>query len=180
MRFDKVRFIALVALPILILEVAADTITLPKLTGREHGDFYPAASLRQGEQGDTVIDLGIDITGRVADCRVAGSSGFPALDAQSCAVARRWWTFTPALQSGRAVFGTISETVKWRLNKAITVEAASKWHLILVGVPFSTGIGPPGKRSERALKVPGSNSKATVYAVRAMPSSGIRMRPMPR
>ena len=126
MRFDKGRFLALVALPILILEVAADTITLPKLTGREHGDFYPAASLRQGEQGDTVINLGIDITGRVADCRVTGSSGFPALDAQSCAVARRWWIFTPALQSGRAVFGTISETVKWRLNKAITVEAASK------------------------------------------------------
>lgn len=108
---------------IFLLEVAAtDRVTSPQLISREHGDFYPAASMRQGEQGNTGIALAIDASGHVVDCKIATSSGFPALDAQSCAIARRWWTFAPAMESGVPVSRSVRTTVKWRLHEAVAVE----------------------------------------------------------
>lgn len=45
--------------------------------------FYPAASLRAGEQGKAVLHCTLRVTGSLEACSVMLSSGFPALDAAS-------------------------------------------------------------------------------------------------
>lgn len=52
-------------------------------------DDYPADAKRANAQGRVSVMLSIDTGGRVADCRVTGSSGNSSLDNQTCNLARR-------------------------------------------------------------------------------------------
>lgn len=78
-----------------------------------HND-YPKLSSDKGEGGTTSFVMLIDEKGAVADCSVYATSGFPALDAQSCAVFRNRAKFNPALDvDGKAVRSTWGTTIKW-------------------------------------------------------------------
>lgn len=80
------------------------------------GTDYPPAVLRAGVSGRVKVSLAVDAEGRITDCRVAETSGVPALDARTCVVIAQRGRFYPALDSqGRPIAGTFALPVRWAL-----------------------------------------------------------------
>jgi protein TonB len=79
---------------------------------------YPSRALRLEEQGTTSFTVTVDTEGKVADCRITGSSGFDDLDETTCRLITRRGRFKPALDSnGNPMTGTWSRSVKWVIPK---------------------------------------------------------------
>ncbi|HEY0149403.1 MAG TPA: TonB family protein [Allosphingosinicella sp.] len=77
---------------------------------------YPAAALRNEDQGSTRFRLTVGPDGRVQDCAVTGSSGSSALDTATCRIMKSRARFTPARDNtGRATNDTVSSTIRWVL-----------------------------------------------------------------
>jgi TonB family protein len=78
---------------------------------------YPAASLRDGEQGMTTAEYEIDETGRVTpgSCVVKASSDYPRLDKRACEVIEQRFRFEPALENGRPVRERRRQDIFWLL-----------------------------------------------------------------
>lgn len=84
---------------------------------------YPASAVTALQEGVSLFNLDIDDVGRVRSCAITSSSGYPALDQQSCALARKW-TFEPARDlNGMAASGRTSHNIRWRLPKGSTGSA---------------------------------------------------------
>ncbi len=67
-----------------------------------------------GAQGTVGIEVKVDAAGRVSDCSVTHSSGFKALDAETCKVVRRKARFAPAKdEQGRPVTGVLYGEIAW-------------------------------------------------------------------
>lgn len=77
---------------------------------------YPVASIRLEEEG--VVELAIHVLrhGRIADVRVARSSGYPRLDRAAVDEARRNWRLQPAMQGDVRVDAWGSFRVVFRLD----------------------------------------------------------------
>lgn len=71
---------------------------------------YPRASVRLGEEGDVVLELGVDEQGYVTAVQVRASSGHRRLD-QSAMTAALSWRFPAGTP------GTIRHTVHFRLSR---------------------------------------------------------------
>lgn len=80
-------------------------------------DDYPAASLRAEEEGVTAIAISINVQGKVDNCNVAASSGFPKLDEKTCQIALRRFRYKPALKNGVAVASTKTQKIRWQIRK---------------------------------------------------------------
>jgi protein TonB len=79
-------------------------------------DDYPAAALRNNEQGSVAFTLDIGPDGRVAACRISQSSGSAALDSATCRIMRSRARYTPARNArGVAVADRQQATVRWAL-----------------------------------------------------------------
>ena len=77
-------------------------------------DDYPAAALRRGDQGAVRFELAVGADGRVTGCRITASSGFPDLDAATCANVTRRARFEPASDgSGARVPGSYNGSIRW-------------------------------------------------------------------
>ncbi|MEQ1542019.1 MAG: TonB family protein [Novosphingobium sp.] len=77
---------------------------------------YPAAELRLEHTGVTRFRLSVGLDGRVTDCTVTGSSGWPALDATACAKLGARAKFDPAIDStGARIAGSYSSSVRWQI-----------------------------------------------------------------
>lgn len=93
------------------------------MTLRIAADDYPVAALAALQQGMTVFSLDIDASGKVRNCAITTSSGFPVLDRQSCVVAQKW-AFEPARNlGGGPVAGRTSHNIHWRLPKGAVAAA---------------------------------------------------------
>jgi periplasmic protein TonB len=80
-------------------------------------DDYPAASLRNNEQGLVTFILDVDPAGRVANCIVTRSSGSAALDSATCRIMRSRARYTPARNPrGQAVADRDQGAVRWQLE----------------------------------------------------------------
>jgi protein TonB len=78
---------------------------------------YPASAIRAGAQGAVVFRYVIGTDGRVVSCEVVQSSGNAALDASTCAIAQRRFSFLPAFDGDRnPVTEVRTDTVRWRLS----------------------------------------------------------------
>jgi periplasmic protein TonB len=67
-----------------------------------------------GAQGTVGVKVTVDPTGRVSDCSVAHSSGFKALDAETCNVVRHRARFSPARdEQGRPISGVLYGDIAW-------------------------------------------------------------------
>ncbi|MDB5414444.1 MAG: putative TonB, C-terminal, partial [Rubritepida sp.] len=76
---------------------------------------YPEASRLRGEQGAVVLELSVNVDGRVVSAQVLGSSGSQALDE----AARRTvaeWRLRPATVDGQPVPGAVRTTIHFRLQ----------------------------------------------------------------
>lgn len=77
-------------------------------------DDYPTADIRAGHTGTVRFRVAIDAAGRVADCTVTGSSGYPGLDAATCRNVTRRARFEPARDAaGDTVSGSYEGTIRW-------------------------------------------------------------------
>ena len=77
---------------------------------------YPAAALRNREQGQVYFALGIGADGRVTACRITGSSGSAALDSATCRIMRSRARYTPARDvRGVAVADVGFGDIRWTL-----------------------------------------------------------------
>jgi periplasmic protein TonB len=80
---------------------------------------YPPALLDQGIEGQVLLRLYVDASGRLTpdSTRVAESSGYPALDSAAVAGAPRL-QFSPALRRGRPVAAAFLQPVQFRNPRA--------------------------------------------------------------
>lgn len=79
--------------------------------------YYPASAKREGVQGRVSVSLTVSPQGRVADCRVTGSSGNTELDDTTCRVAKRVGRYNPAKDTeGNPIESTVPLAVRWQLK----------------------------------------------------------------
>jgi protein TonB len=76
---------------------------------------YPAASLREREQGRVLVSVLVSCQGLVEEAAVKVSSGFPRLDAAALTSVRSW-RFVPAQRAGLAVEARINVPVRFELS----------------------------------------------------------------
>lgn len=77
---------------------------------------YPRRALREGAEGVTRVSLSVSADGRVANCRVTGSSGNSELDTATCDNIKRRARFRPATNGqGNDVAGSFSMSVRWQM-----------------------------------------------------------------
>jgi periplasmic protein TonB len=79
---------------------------------------YPSRDLSQEHEGTSGFRVTIGPDGRVTDCQITSSSGFPGLDAATCANVKRRARFTPAKDDdGNPTTGSYSNRVRWQIPK---------------------------------------------------------------
>lgn len=99
---------------------------------------YPAAALREMQQGTTAFKLKIDPQGRVTDCAVTASSGSPALDEATCRLVTQRATFHPALDAkGKPAIGAYQNRVRWILPRPIEVKPVHRQMVYFVEIDGS-------------------------------------------
>ena len=83
----------------------------------ENDTDYPAAALRNEEQGTVGVRLSIGTDGRVASCSISSPSGSSSLDSTTCRLIQRRFRYTPAKDSdGNPVADTIVQRVTWKIQ----------------------------------------------------------------
>jgi periplasmic protein TonB len=79
---------------------------------------YPSRDLSQEHEGTSGFRVSIGPDGRVTDCQITSSSGWPGLDAATCANVKRRARFTPAKDDdGNPTSGSYSNRVRWQIPK---------------------------------------------------------------
>lgn len=79
-------------------------------------DNYPASELRLEHAGVSRFRVTVGADGRVRNCEVTASSGFPALDRAACTNVAKRARFKPATDaSGATVGGSYTSAVKWEI-----------------------------------------------------------------
>lgn len=79
-------------------------------------DDYPAADLRSEHEGVSRFRVTVGSDGRVQNCEITRSSGFPGLDRAACANVAKRARFKPATdETGAVVGGSYSSAVKWEI-----------------------------------------------------------------
>lgn len=79
---------------------------------------YPAQALRMEQEGTTRYRLEVTADGKVGDCTITATSGFPALDKAACDTLRRRAKFEAATdQTGARVAGFFTGSVAWQIPK---------------------------------------------------------------
>lgn len=99
---------------LLFLAAVSDPVPLKPLTQLlSEGDKLSVVE-RVGAQGTVGVKVTVDAAGRVSDCAVSHSSGFKALDAETCKVVQRKARFAPAKdERGRPVQGILYGEIAW-------------------------------------------------------------------
>ena len=89
--------------------------------------YYPPGALKRGEQGRVAFKLTIDPTGTISTCDVTDSSGFKALDAETCEIMALYARVKPVRNAeGRAIKATQSGFINWTLPPgAMLIASAS-------------------------------------------------------
>jgi TonB family protein len=73
---------------------------------------YPAAARQTHTEGDIVVDIAIDQTGKVADAQVVSG---PQILRQAALDALRHWRYEPSTLDGQPVPSKLSVRIKFRL-----------------------------------------------------------------
>lgn len=74
----------------------------------------PEGSLPLGEEAAVTVTFAVEASGRVTECRVERSSGYPGVDSQTCRLIERRFRFRPAIdRRGRPVRSFVRETHTW-------------------------------------------------------------------
>jgi len=106
---------------------SADQMVHAQKNGEFLWKYYPQGALKRGEQGRVAFKLTIEPTGTIATCDVTESSGFKALDAETCDIMGLYARVEPVRNSdGRAIRATQNGFIVWKLPPgAVKVASAS-------------------------------------------------------
>ena len=81
-------------------------------------DDYPSSEMRAEHQGVTGFRLDIGPDGKVTNCTVTSSSGFPTLDDTACKLLLRRARFSPAKDAaGNGMVASFSSRFRWEIPK---------------------------------------------------------------
>jgi protein TonB len=79
-------------------------------------DDYPRSALRKHQQGRVCYRITVGTNGRITECRINQSSGYPVLDAITCKIAQERMHFIPAHdEAGNPTVDYYDLAVEWRL-----------------------------------------------------------------
>ncbi|MBU1756515.1 MAG: energy transducer TonB [Alphaproteobacteria bacterium] len=82
---------------------------------------YPVAALRSQEEGEVVMQVEVDETGRVNACEVTQSSGSVALDEAACEGMSAYARYQPALnENGEAIAAKLTQAIRYVLPNSST------------------------------------------------------------
>ena len=115
---------------ILALGAAVEAVPLEtSLTSRKNGEFiadrYPPGALKRGEQGRVDFRLVIEPDGSLGSCEVTRSSGFKALDDETCELIIAHARTRPVRNdSGRRVRAVQAGFINWKLPAGMAPVAA--------------------------------------------------------
>ena len=88
------------------------------VSGWVTSDDYPMGEWRAEHEGLVRFRLSLDAQGRVVDCAITASSGYPALDAATCRFASQRARFDPATDdAGKPAASSWSRSVRWVIPK---------------------------------------------------------------
>lgn len=94
---------------------ATPPIPVPDYLKRAGVPQYPPKAYRDGLTGTAMVEMRVDVRGRITGCKVSSSSGSDELDDASCAYARNI-RFQPARDSeGQVIPGLVTYPVRWDL-----------------------------------------------------------------
>lgn len=97
------------------------------LSGSISDEDYPPDAVRSGAQGITETSFDIDVNGRIAACRITGSSGSKVLDDRTCELLRERFVYEPAHnRKGIALPETRTQRVKWAMPTDRSIPQAVK------------------------------------------------------
>lgn len=88
---------------------------------------YPVEAIKKGEQGNVVLDITVDATGKVTGVQVDrhGTDAPPVLQIAALQAAANW-KFGPGRKNGKAIGGVIQIPVNFSLNEDYSAEHAPK------------------------------------------------------
>lgn len=90
---------------------------LPKIDAkRSQEPEYPSASRRQGEQGSVVLQVLVDVDGRVLDAKLMQSSGFDRLDQAALDGVKASYRFVPGTVDGKPQQMWYTFKFTWKLR----------------------------------------------------------------
>jgi protein TonB len=79
---------------------------------------YPTYAFNRHEEGTTSFTVTVGVNGRPKDCVVTQSSGFPDLDAATCAAVLQRAYFTPATdENGMPIEAPFASRMNWRFPR---------------------------------------------------------------
>jgi len=89
-------------------------------------DYYPEGALKRGEEGTVGFRIGIEREGWIGFCEITQSSGYRALDRETCEIMVQYARVKPVRTSdGRIVRAVQEGHISWRLPaKAVRAAAA--------------------------------------------------------
>jgi TonB family protein len=83
--------------------------------------FYPAGALKRGEQGRVGFKIAVERGGWISLCEVTQSSGFRALDRETCEIIVQYAKVQPVRTAdGKAVRAVQDGYISWRLPRSAT------------------------------------------------------------
>jgi protein TonB len=95
---------------------ANDQMVRAEKNGQFLWDYYPPGALKRGEQGRVAFKLTIEPTGTIGACEVTESSGFKALDAETCDIMGLYARLQPVRNAeGRAIRAQQDGFIVWKL-----------------------------------------------------------------
>lgn len=104
-------------------------------------DDYPPEAWRNGEEGMVAVRLTVDPNGKVADCVVTISSGFPSLDVQTCRIIWMRAQFIPARDAeGAAVQDTYNQRIRWELPKGSPGEIEEQYSRFILTIDATKSV----------------------------------------
>jgi TonB family protein len=117
---------------------------------------YPAAAVRNHEQGPVAFSLAVGADGTPTDCSVTGSSGSAILDSTTCRLLMMRAHFEPARDArGRPTTDTVAGRIVWRLpdDEPDPPPALVMWMLCVGGeaAKLVPGDLPPNEVARRAF-----------------------------
>ena len=89
-------------------------------------DDYPIDALRHDRDGVVGIQYRVDVSGKVSECRVTLTSGWPDLDAATCAAILKRGRFQPATDAGGSPVSDVRQLrYRWALPPGTAVSRFS-------------------------------------------------------